>query len=570
MPIAGTLIVPLVKPNARLSFLIISLSLLILFSFATFGSAQADDSIEVTSKATDVTVFPDGARVQRAATVSVPAGHSKVVIRDLPVSLNDASLRVKGEAVEPIQISSIESRVGHSEQLAGKKEQELQDTITELRDKRKRADVNISAAQQQISFIASLSKNKGSFWNEATSIEMLEKALTVINDGTTDAHVKILQAQRVKRKLDHKIGKLERELNQIASGQKASRIVTVNLVASAATDANLYLEYDLSNAGWQPLYDLRLDTTKEADSLTIDQLAEVTQNTCEDWIDVAITLSTARVATNTQAPSLDTWFLYAYENKPKAKRSKSLSGTAYESSPSLVSSMMVGDQSVSMAEPMAPVPVTVNLTGFDVTFAVPGKNSIPSDRQPHKFNISKQDYAVDLFNKVVPKADETAYLVAELTNVSEVPLLPGRMSLYRDGAFVGTGHLPGLQTNEEAELSFGANDSIKVNYRLLEQEKSQGGIISVTNSRERAFQIDVQNLFNQSQRIKIYDQLPVSTDEDITVQEMSGSTRPTERDVDEIKGVVVWDDSYEAGEERQINFVYKVSFPEGKQIPGFE
>lgn len=559
-----------IKPNTPLSLSIITLSLAILIAFATIGTARADTSIDVASKATSVTVFPDGAKVQRSAVVDLSAGFSKVIISDLPVSLNDSSLRVKGEADSLIQISSIESKIGYSEDLARQQEQELQEAIFALRDERKRSEADISAAQQQINFISSLSKNKSSFWNEATSIEMLEQTLAVIEQGTTQAHINILGAQRVQRKLDRRIQKLEMELRQISSGQKATRIVTVNLEAASATTAKLLLEYDLSNAGWQPLYDMRLNTEKGTDSLAVEQMAEVTQNTGEDWSDVELTLSTARVARNTQAPKLDTWFLEAYEPRPLPKTSSSYGSTAYEAAQPALASLADSQERMLMAKPMAPVAVAVNLSGFDVTFMVPGKNSIPSDRQPHKFHVSKESFSVELFNQIVPKLDETAYLIAELTNSGDTPMLPGRMSLYRDGAFVGTGHLSGLQINEEVEFSFGANDSIKASYRLLDQEKSQGGLISVTNNRVRAFQVSVQNLFNQSQRIKVYDQLPVSADEDISVEEMSGSTQPTDRDVDDRKGVLVWDHKYESGEKRQIDFKYKVSFPDGKLVPGFE
>ncbi len=559
-----------VKPNTPLSLSIITLSLAILIAFATIGTARADTSIEVASKATTVTVFPDGAKVQRAAVVDLSAGFSKVIISDLPVSLNESSLRLKGEADSSIKIGSIESKIGYSEDLARQQEQELQEAIFALRDERKRSEADISAAQQQINFISSLSKNKSSFWNEATSIEMLEQTLAVIEQGTTQAHIKILGAQRAQRKLDRRIQKLESDLRLISSGQKATRIVTVNLEAANATTAKLLLEYDLSNAGWQPLYDMRLTTENGTDSLAVEQMAEVTQNTGEDWSDIELTLSTARVARTTEAPTLESWFLEIYEPRPLAKTRSSYSSDSYGSAEPALASLPVAEGQVLMAKPMAPVTMEANLSGFDVTYTVPGRNSIPSDRQPHKFHVSKQDFPVELFNLIVPKRDEAAYLMAELTNSGDTPMLPGRMSLYRDGAFIGTGHLPGLQSSEETELSFGANDSIKTNYRLLDQEKSQGGIISITNSRVKAFQITVQNLFNQSQRIKIYDQLPVSTDEDITVEEMAGSTKPTARDVNDRKGVLVWDNSYKTGESRQIDFKYKVSFPDGKLVPGFE
>jgi hypothetical protein len=55
--------------------------------------------------------------------------------------------------------------------------------------------------------------------------------------------------------------------------------VSATLEARAAADADVDLSYHVSGASWRPLYDLALD----GERLAVTYLAEVTQQTGEDW-----------------------------------------------------------------------------------------------------------------------------------------------------------------------------------------------------------------------------------------------------------------------------------------------
>ena len=66
--------------------------------------------------------------------------------------------------------------------------------------------------------------------------------------------------------------------------------VTVDLEARVGTEAEIDLTYHVSGASWRPLYDLALD----GERLNVSYLAEVTQQTGEDWPEVALVLSTTR------------------------------------------------------------------------------------------------------------------------------------------------------------------------------------------------------------------------------------------------------------------------------------
>jgi Domain of unknown function (DUF4139) len=68
--------------------------------------------------------------------------------------------------------------------------------------------------------------------------------------------------------------------------------------------------------------------------------------------------------------------------------------------------------------------------------------------------------------------------------------------------------------------------------------------------------------------ITVLDALPVSQDERIEVEKLSGTTRPTTEDWEDHKGVLAWTYEFKPAEERIINFGYGVTYPEGTMVAG--
>jgi hypothetical protein len=71
----------------------------------------------------------------------------------------------------------------------------------------------------------------------------------------------------------------ERELE--AAAERLGEIVEVRATfeVEGRVEAALEVSYHVSGASWQPLYDLRLD----GERLAVSYLAEVTQQSGEDW-----------------------------------------------------------------------------------------------------------------------------------------------------------------------------------------------------------------------------------------------------------------------------------------------
>src|SRR6202041_3471156 len=99
--------------------------------------------------------------------------------------------------------------------------------------------------------------------------------------------------------------------------------VAVDVEARAATEAEIDLTYHVSGASWRPLYDLMLD----GERLNVSYLAEITQQTGEDWPEVALVLSTTRPGQSQTLPELSPWYV-GRPQPPRAPKARMLRGSS--------------------------------------------------------------------------------------------------------------------------------------------------------------------------------------------------------------------------------------------------
>jgi uncharacterized protein (TIGR02231 family) len=208
----------------------------------------------------------------------------------------------------------------------------------------------------------------------------------------------------------------------------------------------------------------------------------------------------------------------------------------------------------------------VEIAGFQALYAIPGRVSVDNEGTAKKVQISAEDIDARLSAHAVPLLDPNAYLTASFTVDGETPLLPGRVLLFRDNVYMGQGALPLLTPGEDHALGFGVDDRIKVKRTQVHRETSESGIISTDLVEESSWVIEVQNLHVRTMPVKILDRMPFTTHEDIHVELLAGTTKPSERNVDRKQGVLAWEYELAEGAEQTIKFGYRVSSPKDKPI----
>lgn len=546
---------------------------LVLASVSGMAEAQVLPSYAISA----VTVFPDRAAVTRRIEVDLVAGRNTVVLADLPAALLPESVRVNGSAASAVRLGAVEVRNRYGEQENADAERRLRDEIEALQDRRHALDDEMRSAQAQFDFIAALGREAPVIAAEDRADGIIdpqswEQAWAAVSTGTADALRRMREAQQAQRSIDRELAAKQQEQALIASGGPGSVEVSIQLEAEAAGRAELALSYQVPNASWRPLYEARLDTL--TGEIVLTAIGEVRQHTGEDWSEVALTLSTARPALGAFVPALEPWFIRSGENVSDLEKAREIGGqTGNFRADELdqAQSNEVLPKSEPPATPNQPLdPGAAALAGseFSAEYKVAGAAGVPADGSSHRFTIADRRMQSTLSVLSTPRFAPVGYLIATAKHEGEEPLLPGPVSVFRDGSYVGLAQIGVTRPDDELELSFGADDKVKIEYRLVSDGESQEGLISTARRIERQYRIAVANHHAQALEITVLDQIPVSQDERIEVELLRATTTPTATDPEDRKGVLAWTYTYAPAEKRVIELRYAVTAPEDLPVLG--
>lgn len=546
--------------------------------------------IPVASRIETVTVFPSGAEATRAARLSLEKGEHTLVISDLPAEVVPGSIRVDGKATSGLDIQSVDTRrryIPRADQEALQAERKsIEDEIEKLRDERGVIQGQEDAAQTQKMLLQNLAQMPGRPQPEegqpAPAAQPVphtdwQQVLSLIGTGMVDAQRSALDAEVKKRDLDRRIEELEKKLSSLAPGRVEQTEVKVFVVAAAPLDADLAVRYQVPSASWTPRYDARLATGSKTSppALELARRADITQRSGENWDNVALLLSTTRPTANASAPNIDTVTVdFAPEPQPVASVSAPMAPAPmaeYDAKSERMSKRSVlglsGGDAPAEAAPELQVGeqgAAAEVAPFQAVFTVPGRPTVPATGETKRVFLQQDQIEPGLTVRTVPKLDAKAYLYAKLILPKGSPVLPGAVSLFRDGTFVGSGSLPALSPGEDYELGFGADDQMRVRHAIADEKRGETGLISSAKTDSRNFRITVKNMHERAVELVVQDQIPVSQNEDIKVEYVGPA--PSKKDVDGKRGVITFESKLGPEEERQIEFGYRVIWPGARSI----
>jgi uncharacterized protein (TIGR02231 family) len=204
--------------------------------------------------------------------------------------------------------------------------------------------------------------------------------------------------------------------------------------------------------------------------------------------------------------------------------------------------------------------------GFQVAFRIPGRVSIGANEGAKSLRISTAAIAPDLAVRSAPVIDSTAFLEASFTQNDDAPLLPGRISIYRDGVFVGRGQMMAAGKEEKVRLGFGADDKVKVVRSVVKRNEGSTGILATSKTDERSFKTTIRNGHDFPIRVAIEDQLPVSENEEIQVEMLPATTPPSATNLRDKRGILEWAFDAAPGEAKDISFAWRVRWPKDKSV----
>ena len=205
------------------------------------------------------------------------------------------------------------------------------------------------------------------------------------------------------------------------------------------------------------------------------------------------------------------------------------------------------------------------IDGLSVTYDYPQPINLASDGG--ELILSLDDFTFDAreFNRAAPRFDKTAFLMAEFTNSTQEPFLPGQASISRDGVFVGRSSLPLVPAGDKAEVSFGTLEGLRLDYKLLDNDTGDRGFLTSSSTRVQQMEFSVENLLATTEEVQTIFALPYAEQEDLSIS-TSSRPSPDETDFEKKRGVSVWNLKVGPGEKRSVRVNVDMDWPEGQQL----
>ncbi|MBI5877584.1 MAG: mucoidy inhibitor MuiA family protein [Chloroflexi bacterium] len=529
--------------------------------------------VDINSAIVEVTLFPDRARVTRRGQLTLEPGVHRIVFSDLPLSLDTDSVRAAGRGTAVASLLGVDTRSTYFSETPAANARDLEKQIEALTQIDAELTNRTSVAEVNIAFVKKLADQSAE--QLARGLALGRAQIGQGDDLVSFVSRQMAQGQATLRELavmrrdnQREIDRLKKELERVQSAQPRERYeASVEVSVQKAGDLTVELIYMLDDASWAALYDVRASGTEgDGAALSLAYLAEITQNTSEEWKDVTLTLSTARPALATIRPGLTPWYLDIYMPRPMSAKRAMPPGFAMAAAPApmMQADMMVSGAGAPEAEMEAPQAV-VDSEGAAVTYRLAQTVSVPSDGTPHKVTISTIELKPRMDYISVPKLTESAFRRAKVTNASEYTILPGRANLFLDGDFIGSTNLKLVAPNEEFELALGVDDRIFVKRKLVTRDVDKAFIIGDRRRLRVGYEIELRNLRTVKSALDVRDQLPVPRNEQIKVKLESADPRPGEQtDLGELK----WLLALAPNEKKFLRFEFTIEHPAQQTVEG--
>ncbi|MFQ4146905.1 mucoidy inhibitor MuiA family protein [Chlorogloeopsis sp. ULAP02] len=527
----------------------------------------------VASQIIAVTVYSDKALVTRRGVVSLTGQETELVIAPLPDTIETESVRVSGKG--EISVRLLEARCDRifSTEPVAAKVAHLTQQIQQLEAEWQHLQAQVDALALQSSFIQGLREKT----EEQFSISLARKNLSLsetldflnfLGSQYTEYGISTTECKNRQKELEQQLQSLRQQLQTVQTPHpKETYSLSVAIEPESEGEFELEVSYIVHRASWTPLYDLRTSITNNI--VNISYLAEITQNTGEDWLGVALTLSTAKPGLGTLPPKLEPWYIDIPRLNPKPelmtrKRAPMLPMTmAAPASDAVEEDYELPEENFIVAETVV---AKVTKEGSVVNFKLNGNGNIPSDGAPHKTTIFQDDFPCHFSYVAMPRLVSFAYLQAHVKNNSNgVTLLPGKANIFRDNIFIGTTKLENIAPGQEFTVNLGIDEGLKIERDLIERQVDKK-LIGNNSRIIYAYRLLITNLLTQKVDLKLTEQLPVSRNEQIKVR----LTRSNPQIQLGEMGRLEWDITIPAQTKQEIYYQFVVEHPPQLTVVGLD
>lgn len=339
-------------------------------------TAANGENKKVTATLKHVTVFTNGAQVERTHSANLLAGEQVITFTGFSPYTDVKSMQIKARG--KLTVLGINYRTIHPDSLQRIKqlrEAEKQVKLTDDKERELKAQLEVINAQLEL---VKTNCSTGSR-TAVTPLANIKELINYYAQETLELKKKAIAIDQELAKLSEIREKQEKTVDSIAHLKLKSIIeADLKLQLPQAGKVEFDLTYYVKNAGWYPTYDIRSDGLGQP--LQLSYKAHMFQKTKEDWNNIPVTLSSANPNLSNIAPELRTYWLNYGKQAPRYDKELSIDGGV---------SGIVLDEG---GEPLIGCAVMVVGTGLGTVTDIDGRYSIALPRGKDQLKFSYVGY----------------------------------------------------------------------------------------------------------------------------------------------------------------------------------
>lgn len=523
----------------------------------------------IPSRITEATVYRSGAKLTNVASVRLTAGSNQIVFEKLPVDLNPNSIQVRIEGKADLLSAFFRRATIELNQPNGAAIKALQDSIETVNDRILRLMAENDILNKEESSLQDNQKRVGAGENSTLSVNDWKEMTQYYRTRLTEIKNRQLEITFQRRKEDRLMAGMNERLRKLnhRETQTLGEIV-LQIESATAQTLNISCVYFISQAYWTPAYDLRAEAVDKP--LRMVYKAVVSQQSGFDWQAVKLKLSSARPLSNNNRPILTPQYIDYYVARPIRDLDDGLAagrGNVYNLSqvrsedrrdmakpsagPGDIGEVVVTDEEVVLEE---------NASGEE--FEITAPQSIVSGAEPQTVRYKEEQMDAIYQYHAVPKMDPGVFLLAKIPNYGRYGLLSGTAQIFFKDTYVGQSEIDTKTVSDTLLLSLGRDEDISIK-RVKPTDLAYTPKFLNNFKRELvAYDIVVKNNKKIPINIEILDQIPVSKQDDITVEleEKSGAQYSADF------GKLLWHLEVPAYGSKTLRFKYWLKYPKDRTV----
>jgi hypothetical protein len=208
-----------------------------------------------------------------------------------------------------------------------------------------------------------------------------------------------------------------------------------------------------------------------------------------------------------------------------------------------------------------PLPVIQIENTTSVEFEIKTPYTILSENKNTTIEMERYSLPAEYEYYCVPKVDKDAFLLANVSDWEQYNLLEGEANIFFENTFIGKTILDVRYVSDTLNISLGRDKNVSVQREKVKEYTTQKFLGSKAET-TRDWKLIVKNNKRQPISMVLFDQIPVSTTQEIEVIPELLSDGELDKDNGEVK----WKFTLPPTQKSEWELKYKVKYPKGRTL----